>query len=56
MNAFDVRRHLATLNLPGGAAINAEALVLDYDYPVWSAVKRAMEWYDNSQRIEALGH
>lgn len=56
MNPFDVRRHLAALNLPGGAAINAEALVLDYGYPVESAIERALDWYRNSQHITALGH
>lgn len=56
MNPFDVRRQLAALNLPGGVSINAEALILDYDYPLWSAVERATEWHENSLRIQALGH
>lgn len=56
MDPFDIRRQLAALNLPGGASINAEALVLDYGYPLWSAVERAMDWHENSKRITALGH
>ena len=56
MDFFETRRLLAALNLPGGAAINAEALILDYDYPLESAVARALDWYEHSRRITALGH
>jgi hypothetical protein len=56
MNAFDARRLVALYDLPGGAAVNAEALMLDYGYPLESAVERAMDWHRNSQRITALGH
>lgn len=55
MHPNEVRRLLAPFNLPGGALINAEALVLDYGYPLESAAARALDWHEHSLRIEALG-
>ena len=54
MNIREIRAQLAALNLPAGAAHNAEALIVDYQYPLDSAVRRAMAWHEHSQRILAL--
>lgn len=51
-----LRGKLLALNLPTGAAVNAEALILDYGYPFDAAVARAVAWCEHSERISALGY